>query len=61
MKKAGLVGVRLTGEEMEKLDRHTKGQLSRSQIVRILIQDFLEKSEKEQKDFLFKRLFGERI
>ena len=44
MKKEGLIGVRLTEQEMEKLDVHTS-QLSRSQIVRALIQDFLEKSE----------------
>ena len=59
MKKEGLIGVRLTEEEMQKLDVHTRGQLSRSQIVRALIQDFLEKSEEEQREFLIRRFFGE--
>ena len=56
MKKGPMVGVRLTQEELDKLDVHTK-QLSRAQVIRILIQDFLQKPEKEQRDFLFKRLF----
>ena len=59
MKKEGLIGVRLTEEEMQKLDVHTRGQLSRSQIVRALIQDFLEKSEEEQREFLIRRFFGD--
>ena len=58
MGKEGVIAVRLTQEEISKLDLHTKGQLSRSQIVRTLIQDFLEKPEKQQREFLVKRLFG---
>ena len=57
MKKEGLIGVRLTEQEMEKLDIHTS-HLSRSQIVRALIQDFLEKSEDQQREFLIKSFFG---
>ena len=58
MEKEGVISLRLNQEEIEKLDSHTQGQLSRSQIVRILIQDFLQKPEEEQREFLVKRLFG---
>ena len=58
MGKEGMIAIRLNRDEIEKLDVHTKGQLSRSQIVRILIQDFLDKSEEEQREFLIKRMFG---
>ena len=53
-----VVTVRLTNAEVEKLDAVTKGQLSRSQVVRLLIQDYLERSSGEQQEFLVKRLFG---
>ena len=56
MKKEAMVGVRLTSEELERLDRHTK-QLSRSQILRILVQEFLAKSEREQRKLLVEHLF----
>ena len=54
-----MIGVRLTPQELDILDKHTKGQLSRAQIVRMLIQDFIGKPEKEQRQFLTERLFGE--
>jgi len=54
--KEAMVGVRLTEEELERLDRHTK-QLSRAQILRILVQGFLAKSEKEQRKLLVDHLF----
>lgn len=57
-KKEALVAVRLTEEELERLDKHTQGQLSRAMLLRILVQDFIGKSEKEQRDFLIKRMFG---
>jgi hypothetical protein len=57
MKKDAMVGVRLSGEEVEKLDVHCQGQLSRAQVIRVVIQDFLVKNEKEQRAFLVKRLF----
>ena len=53
-----MVGVRLTDEELKQLDRHTK-QLSRAQILRILVQEFLAKSEKEQRKFLVDHLVEE--
>jgi len=55
----GVVSVRLSEEEIGKLDIHTRGRLSRSQIIRALIEDFLEKSEKQQRDFLVHHFFGE--
>lgn len=58
MSNEGMIAVRLTKEEIETLDSHTRGQLSRAQVVRILIQDFLEKPEEERREFLVKRLFG---
>jgi metal-responsive CopG/Arc/MetJ family transcriptional regulator len=57
MGKEAIVAVRLADEEIEKIDRHTEGELSRSQIVRILIQDFIEKSDEDQRQFLVARLF----
>ena len=41
-----VVTVRLTREEANKLDGFTVGQFSRSQVVRIILQDFLEQDEK---------------
>lgn len=59
MGKQGMIAIRLSEKEIKELDAHTQGQLSRSQIVRLLIEDFLSKSKEEQRDFLFNRLFGE--
>ena len=56
-KKEAFVGVRLPVEELKRIDLHAQGQLSRSQVVRAAIQDFLERPEKEQRKILFKRLF----
>ena len=56
--KEGVIAVRLPQEEIDKLDTHTQGQLTRSQIIRILIQDFIARPEKEQREFLVKRMFG---
>ena len=57
MNKDATVGLRLTQEELKQLDVHSQGQLSRAQIIRLLIQDFLQMSEEEQRQFLVKRLF----
>ena len=57
MKKEVMVGVRLTQEEIKQLDVHSQGQLSRAQVIRLLIQNFLNKSEEEQRQFLIQRLF----
>ena len=58
MDKSYMVTVRLTKEEINGLNSHTKGPLTRSQIIRMLLQDFLEKSADEQRHFLVKKLFG---
>ncbi|MFA6109434.1 MAG: hypothetical protein WDA75_11755 [Candidatus Latescibacterota bacterium] len=58
MANEGMVAVRLSADELVGLDRHTKGQLTRAAIVRILVQDFLAKSDAEQREYLVGRLFG---
>ena len=55
--KEGIVTVRLDEAEVQSLDRVTGGKLSRSQVVRMIVQDFLGKSEQEQKEFLIRSLF----
>jgi len=50
-----VVTVRLS--QVEALDRVTVGQFSRSQIMRIVLQEFLKKSEKEQRKFLTSKAF----
>lgn len=56
MAKESVVTVRLTQDEIRQLDIHTQGQITRSQIVRTLIQDFLKKSTADQRDFLIQKL-----
>jgi metal-responsive CopG/Arc/MetJ family transcriptional regulator len=53
-----VVTVRLPQKEVDALDRLTVGQFSRSQIMRIVLQDFLKRSEKDQKQFLISKAFG---
>lgn len=57
MSNDAMITVRLAQEEITALDKHTQRGLSRAQITRLLIQDFLSKSEKEQKEMLIKLLF----
>ncbi len=57
--KEGMITVRLSNKEIDEIDMLTKGQLSRSQVVRALIRDFLDKSDQDKKEFLFNQLFGE--
>jgi metal-responsive CopG/Arc/MetJ family transcriptional regulator len=57
--KERLVTVRLTEEEASKLDLHTQNDLmNRSQVLRLLVRHFVNLSEKEQRDFLSRELFG---
>lgn len=49
--------MRLDEAEVQQLDRVAGGKLSRSQVVRIVVQDFIAKSEQEQKEFLIRSLF----
>lgn len=51
------VAVRLTSKEVEGLDVHTQ-VLSRSQLIRVLVQHFLAMTKEEQKQFLFSQVFG---
>ena len=57
MGKEGIVTVRLSPEEVEQLDVHT-GVVSRSQVIRVLIQDFLRRTEEEQRKFLMEKTYG---
>jgi len=52
-----MISVRLDREEIASLDKHTQRGLSRAQITRLLIQDFLSKTEKAQKEMLIRLLF----
>ena len=56
-KNEGLIGVRLTVDEVKKLDELAQGQLNRSQVVRLVIREFLDKPEDEQKQVLLSRMF----
>ena len=49
--------LRLDQSELDQLDELTIGQFSRSQDLRILVQDFLAKPKRQQKALLMKRLF----
>ena len=56
-KQEPIVTVRLPHADVEALDQLTVGQFSRSQVMRIVLQDFLQKSEREQRKFLTSRAF----
>jgi metal-responsive CopG/Arc/MetJ family transcriptional regulator len=58
MYKSRTVTVRLAENEIRRLDDLCKGQLTRSKIIQLLVNDFLEKAEKDQVDFIVKKLFG---
>lgn len=58
MNKNHTISVRLTQVEVDQLGDLTRGQLTRSQIIQILIRDFLEKTCEEQQQFLMDKLFG---
>ena len=53
-----IVTVRVSQSEVDALDRLTVGQFSRSQVMRIVLQDFLQKSEREQRKFITSKAFG---
>lgn len=57
--KEGMITVRLSQGEIDQLDAISKGQLSRSAVIRALVRDFLEKPDKAKKKFLFDAFFGE--
>ena len=49
--------MRLSQAEVDALDQLTVEQFSRSQVMRIVLQDFLQKSEREQRKFLTSKAF----
>ena len=57
-KRETIVTVRLPHADVEALDQLTVGQFSRSQVMRIVLQDFLQKSEREQRKFLTSKAFN---
>jgi hypothetical protein len=57
--KSALCTVRLTEEQLGVLDQIAEGELSRSQLVRMLVEDFVRKPKRERHEFVFKRLFGD--
>jgi metal-responsive CopG/Arc/MetJ family transcriptional regulator len=58
MNKNHTISVRLTQVEVDQLGDLTRGQLTRSQIIQILIRDFLGKTREDQQQFLMDKLFG---
>ena len=52
-----LMTVRLSQAEVDALNRIAIGQFSRYQGIRIVLQDFLQKSEREQRKFLTSKAF----
>lgn len=57
--KSELCTVRLTERQVAAVDRVARGELSRSQILRMLVEDFVRKPEKQQRDFVMQQLFRE--
>ncbi|MCF8126977.1 MAG: hypothetical protein K9N10_00535 [Deltaproteobacteria bacterium] len=58
MNKNHTISIRLTQLEVDQLGDLTRGQLTRSQIIQILIRDFLDRTREEQQKFLVDKLFG---
>lgn len=56
--KSALCTVRLTEQQIAILDQIASGELSRSQLVRMLVEDFVKKPKSERHEFVFQRLFG---
>ena len=57
--KSQLCTVRLTQRQVEALDEVAHGELSRSQLVRMLVEDFARKPGKQRQAFVVQQLFGE--
>ena len=54
----GLITLRLPQKLIDALDGLTEGRLSRSQLMRVVIEEFLNRDEAEQRALLVKGLFG---
>ena len=57
-KKQEVVTVRLEKQEVDALDELTTGQFSRSAVIRLVLEDFLQKPAKAKRDFLIQRAFS---
>lgn len=57
--KSELCTVRLTQRQVAAIDRVAQGELSRSQVLRMLVDDFVRKPTKAQRDFVMQQLFRE--
>ena len=54
----GPIALRLPQEVVEQLDALTDGRLSRSQLVRLVLEDFLARDTAEQQGLIVRGLFG---
>jgi metal-responsive CopG/Arc/MetJ family transcriptional regulator len=54
----GPLALRVPQELIDKLDALTQGKLSRSQLVRLVLEDFLARDEAEQQALIMRGLFG---
>ena len=59
--KSELCTVRLTERQMLALDEVAHGELNRSQLVRMLVDEFVDKSTRERRLFVMEHLFGESV
>ena len=58
--KTELCTVRLTARQVAALDQLGNGELSRSQLVRMLVDDFVRKPPADRRAFVVQQLFGDR-
>ena len=57
--KSQLCTVRLTARQLTVLDSVAQGELSRSQVVRMLVEDFVRKPGSARRAFVVQQLFAE--
>ena len=55
----GPIALRLPQEVVDELDALTEGRLSRSQLVRLVLEDFLARDTAEQRELIVRGLFGQ--
>lgn len=55
---SALVTLRIPQHVVDALDALTEGRLSRSQLVRAILEDFLTRDATEQQELIVRRLFG---
>ena len=59
--KTVLCTVRLTARQVAVLGELTNGELSRSQLVRMLVDDFARKPQDDRQAFVVRKLFGAKV